>query len=134
MNEEHVKNIIKDTIIYDGDCRFCTSQIGILRRLDWGKRLGFISLHEPSVSVRFPDLSYEQMMEQMWVISTDGKRFGGADAVRYLSRKLPSLYLLAPVLHFPGTMPIWRACYRWIARWRYRIAGRNCSEGTCKLH
>ncbi len=134
MTSQPVKNIIKDTILYDGDCRFCTSQIGILRRLDWGDRLDFVSLHDPSVPVRFPELSYEQLMEQMWVVSKDGRRFGGADAVRYLSTKMPSLFPLIPILHFPGMMPVWRACYRLIAKWRYRIAGKNCSEGTCKLH
>jgi predicted DCC family thiol-disulfide oxidoreductase YuxK len=92
-------------------------------------------LHDPSVAVDYPDLSYEMLMEQMWVVAPDSRRFGGADALRYLSRRLPLLWPIAPVLHIPFSMPLWRWLYRQIAKRRYRIAGKNCDEGgSCSLH
>lgn len=124
-----------DVVLYDGQCNFCRRQIAHLRRFDGKDRLRFISLHDPSVAIDYPDLSYEMLMEQMWVVSRDGKRYGGADALRYLSRRLPLLWPIAPVLHIPFTMPIWRWLYRQVAKQRYRIAGKNCDEGgTCSLH
>lgn len=124
----------RDTILFDGDCRFCTSSVKILRWLDWTRRLDFVSLHDPLVKVRFSDLTFEQLMDQMWVVTTSGDRFGGADAIRYLTKRLPTLMPLFPFLHFPGTMPLWRSLYRWIARNRYRLAGKSCDAGTCRYH
>lgn len=124
----------KDLLIYDGECRFCRSQIALLRRLDLGHRLEFISLHDARVPTIAPDLTFDQMMDQMWLITPDGKRYGGADAVRYLSRKLIPLFPLAPFMHIPFSLPLWRWMYKIVARYRYKIAGKTCEGGTCQLH
>jgi len=91
-----------DVLIYDGDCRFCTGQVARLARLDGTrKRLAFISLHDPEVARRWPDLTHDMLMEQMYLIDREGNRYGGAAAFRYLSRKLPWLWILAPLMHIP---------------------------------
>jgi predicted DCC family thiol-disulfide oxidoreductase YuxK len=122
----------RDTVLYDGRCRFCRSQTAILRRLDLGRVLEFTSLHEPSVGSDFPELAHDDLLVQMVVVDTAGRARGGADAVRYLSRRLPLLWPLAVPLHIPGTLPLWAALYRFVARNRMRIAG-SCDDGTCKL-
>ena len=122
------------TVIYDGQCNFCISQISNLKRLDLWRTLQFVSLHDPLVASACPDLSYEQLMEEMWVVTPEGSKFGGADALRCLSRKLPLLWPLAPLLHIPASRPLWAWMYRKVAQRRYAIAGKNCSEGTCSLH
>jgi predicted DCC family thiol-disulfide oxidoreductase YuxK len=124
----------QDVVIYDGECVFCTSSVKILARLDTHNRLRFVSLHDPVIATDYPDLTHNQLMEQMWVVSSSGHKFGGADAIAYLSIRLPLLYPIAPIIRFPGTMPLWRTLYRWVARLRYRIAGKQCDNGTCSLH
>jgi predicted DCC family thiol-disulfide oxidoreductase YuxK len=121
-----------DIVLYDGHCRFCRSQIAVLRRLDLAGGLRFVSLHDPTVARDFPELSADELMRQMYVVDTAGRARGGAEAVRYLSRRLPLLWPLALPLHVPGSMPVWSAIYRFVARHRYRIAG-TCEEGTCRL-
>jgi predicted DCC family thiol-disulfide oxidoreductase YuxK len=123
-----------DVVIYDGDCIFCTASINILRRLDGQGRLRFLSLHDPSVRVDYPDLTHDMLMSEMWVVAFNGDRYSGADALKYLSLRLPLLYPIAPMLYIPGSMPIWRRFYRFVARNRYRIAGSDCSDGTCRFH
>ena len=126
-----------DVVIFDGKCVFCISQVRKLLWLDGGKRLSYMSLHDPETSIRFPDLTYDQLMKQMYVVDRAGHRFGGADAVRYLSRRLPKLWGLSPLTHFPFTMPIQRWVYSRIAQRRYEIAnkdGLECEGGTCDLH
>lgn len=124
-----------DVIIYDGQCNFCGKQVRRVRSLDWrGDRLSFISLHDPRVAERYPDLSYDQLMEQMYVIDRRGKRHGGADAVRYLSRRLPLLWVIAPILHLPGTANLWRWAYRQVAKRRYKLAGKSCDGDACQIH
>jgi len=122
----------RDTVLYDGHCRFCRGQISILRRLDLTGRLEFTSLHDPRVPNAFPGLSREEMMEEMVVVDTRGREWRGAGAVRYLSRRLVALWPLALPLHVPGSMPLWSALYRLVARNRYRLAG-SCADGACRL-
>ena len=73
-----------DTVLYDGRCRFCRSQIALLRRLDLRGRLAFTSLHDPSVATSFPELTQDDLLAQMYVVSRTGQARGGAEAVRYL--------------------------------------------------
>jgi predicted DCC family thiol-disulfide oxidoreductase YuxK len=124
-----------DVVIFDGDCRICTGQIRLLARLDRGQRLSFISLHDPLVAERYPDLSHDDLMQQMYVVDGEGRRHGGVEAVRYLARRLPLLWWLAPLLHIPGSLPVWRFGYRSFARFRYRF-GRTgaCENGQCRVH
>lgn len=122
----------RDTVLYDGRCRFCRSQIALLRGLDLSGRLAFTSLHEPSVAREFPEIPLAELHRQMYVVDPQGRARGGAEAVRYLSRRLVLLWPLALLLHIPGTLPIWQQLYAFIARHRLRIAG-SCEDGTCRL-
>jgi predicted DCC family thiol-disulfide oxidoreductase YuxK len=121
-------------VIWDGQCNFCRRQVTRLRWFDGRSRLSYISLHDPRVASRYPELSYQQLMDQLWVVTRENQKYGGADAFRFLSRYLPRMYWLAPLMHIPGMMPTWRWLYATVARRRYAIAGKNCSEGTCHLH
>ncbi len=126
-----------DVVLYDGDCRFCTSQV---QNLAWlaGDRLAYLSLHDPSVAKRYPDLTHEQLMEQMYLVTSEGKKYAGAAAFRYLTRKLPSLFVLAPLLHIPFSLPLWQWAYRQVAKRRYYLMGKmsdqGCDGDACSIH
>lgn len=121
-------------LIFDGHCKFCRANIWWLAKIDQGK-VAYISLHDPQVTERWPDLTYDQMMQQIYLVDHDGNKHGGAAALRFLSRKLVALWILAPLLHIPGSLPLWQFCYKSIARIRYRF-GRveDCDNGTCSIH
>jgi predicted DCC family thiol-disulfide oxidoreductase YuxK len=122
-------------VIYDGECRICTSQIARLARLDTGRRLAFLSLHDPETVERYPDLSHEALMADMYVVDQAGRRYRGAEALRYLSAKLPTLWWLAPLLHVPGTLPVWQRFYRMFAKRRYRFGKiESCENGSCRIN
>lgn len=129
-----------DIVLYDGKCVFCTAGVRQLQWLDGKNRLVFVSLHDPIATERFPDLTLAQLMEQIYLIpnADTQRRLGGAEAIRYLSCRLPKLWVLAPLLHIPFSLPIWQWCYRQIAIRRYWIANKNgagCDDnGTCDLH
>jgi predicted DCC family thiol-disulfide oxidoreductase YuxK len=122
----------RDTVLYDGQCRFCRSQIAILRGLDLFGGIAFTSLHDQSVTRDFPEIPLAELHRQMYVVDPRGLARGGAEAVRYLSRRLVLLWPLALLLHIPGTLPIWQQLYAFIARHRLKIAG-SCEDGTCRL-
>ncbi len=126
-----------DVVIYDGECNFCRSQVNRLRSFDWfGPRLSYLSLHDPRVAERYPDLSYDQLMAQMYVVDRQGNAYGGSDAVRYLTRRLPLLWPAMPILHLPGTAGLWRWGYHQVAKRRYAISGRthHCDSDACAVH
>ncbi len=67
-----------DVVIYDGQCNFCKRQVLNLSRLDCcGHRLAFISLHDPRVSERYPALTFEELMKQMYVVPSAAQRMAG---------------------------------------------------------
>ena len=134
-----------DVVIYDGQCVFCTKQVSNLMKLDGKNRLAFVSLHDEFVAEQFPDLGYDQLMEQIYLVPSAGEeggyssqRLGGAAAIRHLTCRLPKLWIMAPLMHIPFTMPFWQWGYKQIAKRRYKIAGKSgpqCDDdGSCDLH
>lgn len=117
-----------EVLIYDGHCKFCQGKVRTLRRLA-GDRVAYLSLHDAEVARRFPDLEYDDLMREMVLVDRWGRRHGGAAAVRYLSRQVPSLWPLAPLLHIPGSLPLWQRLYQWVAVRRYRIGGHAGGQG-----
>lgn len=124
-----------DVVLYDGHCRFCIGQVRNIRRVDLTGRLAFLSLHDPRAGERYPDLSHDQLMAQMYVIDGRGRRHGGPSALRYLTRRLPLLWPVAPLLHIPFSLPLWNYLYQQVARRRYWF-GRveTCDDGACQVH
>ena len=124
-----------DVVIYDGHCSFCRARVKQLASLDRGRRLAFLSLHDPEVKKRYPDLTYDQLMKAMYVVDRKGGRHAGAAGFRYLSRHLPLLFPLAPLMHIPFSMPLWQWMYGLVARNRYLFGKTEvCEDGACKLH
>jgi predicted DCC family thiol-disulfide oxidoreductase YuxK len=124
-----------DVVIYDGHCRFCRAGVERLHWWDGGARLAFISLHDPRVAERYPDLSHEQLMAQMYVVDAAGNRYGGADAIRFLTRRLPWFWPIMPLVHIPFSLPLWQWLYDVVASRRYLFGKtEECDGGTCSLH
>ncbi|PQO42053.1 thiol-disulfide oxidoreductase DCC family protein [Blastopirellula marina] len=125
-----------DVVIYDGDCVICTGGVKILYYLDWFHRLSYLSLHDARVAEVAPELSFEEMMEEMWVVDHLGRKHSGAEAFRYLTRRLVLLWPVMPLLHIPGSLPLWKWLYRKVAAARYRFgkrSGDDCGD-ACELH
>lgn len=124
-----------ELVVYDGQCAFCRGQVERLARWDRAGRLAFISLHDPRVSQWLPDLTHDQLMQDMYLIDRQGQRHRGAAALRYLSRHLRPLWWIAPWLHIPGSLPLWQWGYRQVARRRY-LGGKldECVDDRCAVH
>jgi predicted DCC family thiol-disulfide oxidoreductase YuxK len=124
-----------DILVFDGKCHFCRGQVERFARWDWWARLAFMSLHDAEVYERFPELDQDELMQHMVLVDRRGRHHIGAGAMRYLSRHLPPLWLLAPLLHLPGSLPLWQWLYRQVARRRYLFGGRQeCTDESCPVH
>ncbi|PYS93764.1 MAG: hypothetical protein DMF50_13135 [Acidobacteria bacterium] len=118
------------TVLYDGDCAFCTRWRDRMARRDRRGRIEWLSVHDPSVGARFPGLDREDAMRQMYVHAPDGTLFKGADGWRELFGVLDGLRWLAALGRLPGAAAVMRAVYRYIAARRYRL---SCAGAACRL-
>jgi predicted DCC family thiol-disulfide oxidoreductase YuxK len=132
-----------DVVLYDGHCRICRSQVEKLPWWDNCDRLAYLSLHDPEVARRWPEMApesplYQRLMREMCIVEMRGPEQAevlhwGPVAIRYLTGHLRRLWWAAPLLYFPGSMFLWGPLYRLIARNRYRLSGAaSCENGTCK--
>lgn len=120
-----------DVVIYDGRCRLCRTTSRMLTRLDGRCRLAFLPLDDPETADRFPDLSREELLKHVYLVSRRGRRFRGAEVIRYLARRLPLLWPLAPLLYLPGTMPLWQWLYHVVSKRRYWLSGEEPGPEDC---
>jgi predicted DCC family thiol-disulfide oxidoreductase YuxK len=121
-------------LIFDGACKFCRANMRRILRRDRGRRVAFLSLHDPVVYERYPDLRFDELMRSMVLVDRQGGRHAGAAALRVLTRLVPRLWWMAPLLHIPGSLPVWQWLYRRIADRRYRWGALNqCDDGSCRL-
>jgi predicted DCC family thiol-disulfide oxidoreductase YuxK len=117
-------------VLYDGDCGFCTRWRDRLSPRDRDGRVEWLSVHDPSVSSRFPDLDRDDAMRQMYVFAPDGKLHKGSEGWRELFEVLHGLSWLAALYRIPGVPFLIRHLYRFIARRRYSL---SCSGAGCRL-
>lgn len=121
----------RDTIVFDGDCGICTWTIEWVNRLDRKKRFGCVSFHEVDLSSLSPNLTREQCEREMVVVTRAGTIVAGGDAVRYISRRLPLMRLVWPLMAAPGLRALVDRLYVWVAGNRHRIS-RLVGRQSCK--
>ncbi|MBI3849364.1 MAG: lipase maturation factor family protein [Verrucomicrobia bacterium] len=108
----------KPLMIFDGDCRFCRFWINRWRQTT-GDRVDYLPFQDPQVPARFPELAREQFEEAVQLIETDGRVYGGADAVfRSLAYNLCTRWPLWLFQKIPGVAPITECSYRFVAKHR----------------
>lgn len=125
-----------DVVLYDGRCNFCVARVEQLRWFEGSsEKLAYLSLHDPAAATAYPEAPHERLLEEMCVVDQKGRHHWGAEAVRYLSRRLPRLWWLAPLMHLPGIMLVAKPVYAWVSRNRYLIAGKaeDCENGACAV-
>jgi predicted DCC family thiol-disulfide oxidoreductase YuxK len=126
-------------VLYDGLCKFCTAGARKLARLARAGLLDVVNFQEPGALDRFPGLTHEACMRQMYLVTPDGRVYGGFEAaVRVLTTR-PLLGLLARGYYLPGVRQLCDLIYARIAANRYRIMGKavaagECEGGTCAVH
>ena len=121
-------------VLYDGACPFCRLRVEQLARWDTGQHLAYLSLHDSEVARRWPDLRREQLMQQMFIMTSDSRQLAGVFALRFLSRILWRLWPVAVLLHIPYSAPVWQWLYLQVANRRYTISKYlRCSTDACRV-
>jgi predicted DCC family thiol-disulfide oxidoreductase YuxK len=126
-------------VLYDGQCLFCRTQLARLLRLAGPDRIRPVDFQLPGALDAFPQLTWAQCMQQMWVVEPGGRTWGGMEAACRAFMTRPGFGLIAWGYYLPGIRQVLDAIYRKIAANRYAIAGKavadgECESGSCQLH
>ena len=108
-----------------------------MRRLERLARPGAlhpVDFQAPGALDAFPMLDHGACMEAMHAVTPDGRVFRGAEAAARALATRRVVGWLAYAYYLWGPRQLCDALYRWTARRRYRLAGRDCDGGTCHLH
>jgi predicted DCC family thiol-disulfide oxidoreductase YuxK len=126
--------MIKFTLYYDGWCPFCRATQARIAKLDWLKRIAFVSIRAPGVAETL-SVSPERLERRMHVqVQRTGKVVDGIDAVAAVAGQVPLLMPLWPFIRLASLIGVGQPLYDWIARQRSIIPVGSCDEESCDIH
>lgn len=126
------------TLIFDGDCGFCTRSRNALVRLDRKDRLRTVPFQRAGVAeaagVRREDLA----RAVFWDGGAGGGRYWGAEAINAALSAVLGNSLLLRLYRLPGIRQLQDRLYRWVSDNRFRLPGVTpwCTShpGECLPH
>jgi predicted DCC family thiol-disulfide oxidoreductase YuxK len=111
-------------LFFDSECRFCSKlarwSAPILQR----RRISLAPLQDPRVAALL-GLSRTELLRELKFVLSDGRQFGGADAIVALAREVWWARPLVWFSRIPGTMQLMRSGYGYVAM------HRNCIAAQC---
>lgn len=113
-------------VFFDAQCSFCVSLARRFRPVLEPRGFGLAALQDP----RVPDLlglPLEKLLREMRLLTSDGRQYGGADALIYLAGRIWWAWPMYAAAQLPGAHSVFRAAYRWFA------SRRSCLNGLCTL-
>jgi predicted DCC family thiol-disulfide oxidoreductase YuxK len=121
------------TVLFDGDCPLCVREIDMLRRLDRSRgRLGLRDIATPEFRAAEHGVSHATLMARIHGVLPDGRLIEGVEVFRRAYAAVGLGWLVAPT-RWPLLRPLFDAGYRWFARNRLRLTGREdvCAQDRC---
>jgi predicted DCC family thiol-disulfide oxidoreductase YuxK len=113
-------------ILYDGDCPSCTASAKRFDRIFRRRGFVFLPLQTDWIMQRL-SLEPGAPLEEMRVLTADGRDIGGANAVIFLARQIWWAWPSAVLARLPGIHKLLDRGYRWIA------AHRGCDHIGCDI-
>jgi predicted DCC family thiol-disulfide oxidoreductase YuxK len=82
----------KVTLLYDSECSLCNRFKKALEFLDTKNKILYRSIHDSSVYVDFPELTFEECEDVIHLVDTDNYIHRGADVVGFLIDMYPGVH------------------------------------------
>lgn len=108
---------VRGTLVFDGQCGFCTRCMRWLRRVDRRRRILFV----PAQRTGAHDLTSAQTAASVWWLGADGARLRGAAAAN--TALSAALGTRLPLALYRVTRGPQERLYAWVAANRYRFPG-----------
>jgi predicted DCC family thiol-disulfide oxidoreductase YuxK len=112
------------TLLFDGDCAFCTACADLLRFLDRGHRLRLVPFQSPGICEAL-GLAAEECREAAWASSEGGGLGRGAEAILMGLGAATGLARLPRLYRSVALRRAADAVYGWVSDHRGRLPGRR---------
>src|SRR5579884_725823 len=112
------------TLIYDAECRLCTSSKKLIEHWDRRHRITFLPFQTAEAKERVSDLAGMTCMDAMRFVDAQGNIFAGVEALRRMLPLLPFGSFLSLFFFLPGFSWVATKVYGRVAENRYRWFGR----------
>lgn len=114
---------MKPTLIFDGDCAFCTKTANVVRRLDKRHRIDVQAWQKSGLLARV-GLTPQECQRAVQFVDEAGQVFAGAAAANQTLRRLGGVWRVMSFAYaIPGLRQLENIGYVWVARNRYRLPG-----------
>lgn len=112
------------TLIFDGECGFCTRSRDLLIKLDRRHRMRTVPFQHPGVPEE-TGVSAEELRKQVYWRADDGSTYAGAEAVNAALSTVLGSRIPLRVYRLPGIRALQDAAYRWVAANRHKLHGKT---------
>lgn len=121
------------TILVDGECPLCAREAAMLRRLDGERgRLEIIDIAADGFDPARFEISLDTLMARIHGVLPDGTVIEGVEVFRRAYAAVGRGWLLGWT-RLPGLRALSDLGYRWFARNRLRLTGREaCASDACE--
>ena len=110
----------KGWLFFDAECGFCTHLARWIAPILGRRRMAVAPLQDPRV-VALLGMNKELLLMELRFLLSDGKQYGGADAVIAVAREIWWARPLVWFAKLPGATKLLHSGYRWVA------AQRSCA-------
>lgn len=116
-------------IFYDNWCWYCSRFAYFIKKQDFLQKIEAKPLRNTADNQIFTKINFQKATEKM--ASFNGKKvFYGFDSIYLISKRLPILWLVFPLLFFLKITKIGNIIYREFATKR-KIIPLHCDKNTC---
>lgn len=111
-------------LLYDASCGICRRTVSFWESALRHRGFALAPLQEPWVRARLRELDVPPL-DDFRLLLPSGELISGADAYRYVMRRIWWAYPAYALSLLPGVRSLFDATYRWVARHRHRVS-RAC--------
>ena len=124
-----VRKDARGWLFFDAECGFCTRTARWIAPILRRRGMAIAPLQDPRVGPLL-GMNREQLLKELRFLLSDGKQYGGADAVVAVAREIWWAYPLVWFAKLPGAMRSLHSGYRWVASQRSCAAANQAECAT----
>jgi predicted DCC family thiol-disulfide oxidoreductase YuxK len=122
----------KVVVFYDGWCPFCIKSVHRLKRMDYFGLIKYVSFRKEGVIKKY-NLDLEKLEKRMHSKKLNGSVKEGIFAFIQISKRLPPLWPMVPVLYLGQLMGVGQKVYDYIASNRSIVPSGKC-DNECSIN
>ena len=120
-------------LLFDDKCPMCTFQMRTLTWLDWFNTLTMIPISHQKAGQLAPNISREDLLEAIHCISSKGRIYRGARALRFVGMRMVLGVPMALVLFVPGVIQFAELVYGYVSKNRHLLSRFFGCKEACTI-